>query len=367
MHEPRHTRTLMDTLGSASEVFSLDRNGLCELLGPYNRYSDELSAARPEKYDDELKKIEKDGHLYITCRETDFPRLLNECEDGPAGLFVSSCDSPEKVFNRESLSIVGTRDADSYGREWCARLTECLAVSDIRPTIVSGLAYGIDISAHLGALDNGLPTIAVLGTGAGVIYPARHEKYARRILSTPGCAIVSEYPPDVEVLATNFLSRNRIIAGLSRATVLVESKIKGGGMTTARQAASYNRDVYALPGRNDDIRSQGCNMLIHEQIADAIVSCGEFTRSLGYKYGKKQNPSVRSIRNFYGGSLSGEELGIAEKIMQAVKSNRGISVSGIAESLGIPYRKAAALTGRLESDGFIVIDILQRCSFAGNR
>ncbi|MBQ2069136.1 MAG: DNA-processing protein DprA, partial [Bacteroidales bacterium] len=142
------------------------------------------------------------------------PALLKDCSDPPLGLYVRSSSPPEEVFRpRPSVAVVGTRDVSRYGLQWCRKLTGAIAQSPARPVIVSGLAIGVDIAAHLEAIDRGGSTIAVLPTGLDKIYPYRHEAYADRICNSPGSALVSDYPPGTMALKTNFLRRNRIIAG----------------------------------------------------------------------------------------------------------------------------------------------------------
>jgi len=364
MYEPRVARMIVDLLGEATSLFEMDQVRIREMMGPYNRRADAVCGADIEKYRKELEGILDEGqYRYLIHNDDAFPVLLSECEDAPVGFFYRSGSSPQEIFARESVSIVGTRDISSYGKDWCGRIVNCLGESTVRPCIVSGLAFGVDITAHQAALEADLPTIAVLGTGINVIYPHQHEMYAAQLLRRPGCAIVSEYPPDVGVTATNFLSRNRIIAGLSRALVLVESKLKGGGMTTARQAASYNRDVFAVPGRNDDLRSQGCNMLIHAHLAEPLVSCDEFLKSLDYKMRREKSADMlKRCREYYDGSMDRVKIKWAEEILRLVKSHRDIDIDDIAATMNLPVRDVLALVGRLETDGFLRVDLLRRCS-----
>lgn len=367
MYEPRLARVVVNGFGDASTVFSLSSDQLFEALGPYNKYRDAIASTNIERVAEELDGIVRAGYRFMGYDDAAFPEALSECEDAPVGLFVRSGDSLENIFGREKVAFVGTRDASSYGVEWCSRMVSSLAGSDVRPSIVSGLAFGIDIAAHRAAMDAGLPTIAVLGTGIDIIYPRQHEGFAHDIIHRPGSAVISEYPPGVSVLAINFLSRNRIIAGLSRATVLVESRIKGGGMTTARQAASYNREVFALPGRNDDLRSQGCNFLIHSQVADAAISCEELFKSLNYKSLRKTKADrKKECSEFYAGSMDPCRIEWAGRILLAVRAERGLTAAELAGRLAIPFKEVLALVGRLEADGFIEVDLLQRCSIAKN-
>ncbi len=343
-------------------MFGMNRGELVQITGGNLKLAGAIADADPGKYEKELNGILSAGYGYIIYNSADFPALLSECCDAPLGLFTLSCDSVAAVFGRGSISVVGTRDISPYGREWCGRVVESLAASSVRPAIVSGLAFGADITAHLTALDNGLPTIAVMGTGISDIYPAAHRGYAETIAATPGCAVISEYPPCADVFPVNFLSRNRIIAGMSAATVLIESRIKGGGMSTARTAFSYGRDVYALPGRNCDVRSQGCNYLIHRHIAEPIIGCDEFLKSLGYGIdGRRRGSAAAKIREYYSGCMDTADIRQCETIIREVAGHSGITVEELAGLCGIPCKKASRLARRLENDGFIEIDLLQQC------
>lgn len=362
-YEPRVARALIRNMGSAREVMKLSRDELEGVMGPYGKYTEAIAGAQLQMYAEQLQDLQKRGCRYITMNDECFPELLNECEDGPAGLFVRSDDSLENIFPKERISIVGTRDISPYGREWCAKIVADLSRSSARPSIVSGLAFGVDITAHLSALENGLPTIAVLGTGITDIYPSSHTQYAERIIHSPGCAVISEYPPQGNVTAVNFLSRNRIIAGLSRCTVLIESKIKGGGMSTARMAYSYDRDVFALPGRNDDIRSQGCNLLIHSNIATPLIGSGEFFKALGYSLDTKAEYGVQAkVRDYYKGSMDEVNIRQCEILLGHIRRERGIQAFDLAAKTGLAMSCVNMLLQRLENDGFIIVDLLGSCS-----
>lgn len=232
-----------------------------------------------------------------------------------------------------------------------------------RPVIVSGLALGTDICAHKTALEMGIPTMAVMATGPDTIYPSRHRFTAEQMANTPQCALITDYPPGTAPLAIHFLRRNRIIAGLSESIVLIESKIKGGGMTTARLADSYNRDVHALPGRIDDLRSQGCNFLIRNRTASPITSIEDFLKDIGISSGAKAKKETDKERlgRLYNGSTSPERIAQMSDILLAIRRKRGISIEEVAESLDIEYYKIVQLVGILETDGLITVDLLQRC------
>ena len=231
---------------------------------------------------------------------------------------------------------------------------------------MSGLALGTDFYAHRTAIEEGVPTIGVMATGPEAIYPWRHREFAERLYHTEGCALVTDYPPGTAPLAIHFLRRNRIIAGLSDATILIESKIKGGGMMTSRLAFSYDRDVYALPGRVDDTRSQGCNFLIKSKIAEPLISVSELLESLGMETGAKDKKmsDKEMIARKYGSDTEFTAQAIAA--VSLIRHERGITLEELAEKLTVSYSKVAQLTGALEMDGFICVDLLQRCSIGKN-
>ena len=363
--EPKISMALISHFGSSSEVFSLDPKEVDHLLGPHSKYRGLITAEAVDKAHAELEKLRPRGINFIGCSEQEYPAALKECEDAPAGLYVRSSSLDIFSHNRRMVSVVGTRDLSPYGKEWCEKLVGCLAEipPKDRPTIVSGLALGTDICAHKKALASGLSTIAVMATGPEDVYPGRHRGFAEEIASAPGSALITDYPPGTAPLAIHFLRRNRIIAGLSEATILIESKIKGGGMMTARLADSYNRTVLARPGRVDDIRSQGCNHLIRSRLANPVTSPEDLLKELGVRRARKKSAEtgISVLEGKYGGSLSGDRIGQMGSILLAIRKERGISVEEISEQTGLDYSLAAQLIGMLETDGIITRDLLQRC------
>lgn len=362
--EPKVGLALISHLGSASKVFSLSEEDLTSLMGPYSKYKASICARAVEEASKELTYLSGIGVSFCGITDPHYPSLLKECEDPPVGLYIKSNSPISELWPEERISVVGTRDISSYGREWCSRIVNSLAAAPERPAIVSGLALGVDIEAHRTALDNGLPTIAVLPTGPDSIYPYRHRIHAERIVSAPHSALITDYPPGTAPLAIHFLRRNRIIAGLSKATILIESKIKGGGMMTCRLAFSYNRDVYALPGRIDDTRSQGCNELIRQKIAEPIVSAASLVESLGLSYRKHREHTDSStiVDRHYAERIPKEDLILIKNIFSLIRKKRGITIEEVANSIGSGYSKTADLTRLLEIDDFIITDLLQRCS-----
>ena len=364
--EPKISLALISHLGGASEVFALSQNEIDNLLGPYSKYHGLISTKAVEKAYHELESLSSQGIRFIGWNEDGYPSSLKECEDAPTGLYIKGSHTPEIPWNRRRMiSIIGTRDLSPYGKEWCERIVQSL--SDIpqneRPIIVSGLAMGVDICAHMAALKNGLPTLAVMATGPETVYPNRHRGFAQEICRTAGSALITDYPPQTAPLAIHFLRRNRIIAGLSEATILIESKIKGGGMMTARLANSYNRTVFALPGRVDDLRSQGCNNLIHSHIATPITSIEDFLNELGIKKSNKNSHKEfnTDIEALYKGSISEDKIAQMGKILLEIRRDRGITVEDLAVRTDLGYTRVSQLLGMLETDGIITRDLLQRC------
>lgn len=364
-YEPKTAHDLIGITGSASAVFNLTSEEKLAIFGPYSKTAPLLNDAELKRSEEELCRLRDAGCSFLTIAEQGYPDLLRDCEDAPLGLYYRSISPPGEVFDiRPQIAVVGTRDISLYGREWCRKIVGSMALAKSKPLVVSGFAYGTDIIAHLSALECGLPTVAVLPTGIDDVYPSRHRKYAETLASTPGCALVSDYPPGTEPKAINFIRRNRIIAGICSGTILIESKSKGGGMITARLAASYDRDVMVLPGRADDQRSQGCNILMREKIAEPITDTTHFLDVLGL--GSTTRRKKESLENeavsLYGPLLPEEDLKDMLVILNLIRRSRGITLDEICRTACLPYGTVARITGMLESDGIICTDLLRRCA-----
>lgn len=363
-YKPSLCRALTARFGSPGAVFRQSSRTLDEAFGPYSSFRPAVTPAALEEARQELDMLRSNGCTFIPRGFPGYPPLLDECEDAPAGLYFRSGSSPQEVFGRRDfISIVGTRDISPYGREWTARLVTAMGRSARRPAIVSGFAMGVDVTAHIAALDAGLPTVAVIPVGIDSIYPRRHSAVAERMLETPGCAIVTDFPPDTSPVAFNFLRRNRIIAGISRVTILTESKAKGGGTMTARLAAGYGREVFALPGRIDDLRSAGCNRLILEKIAEPVTDPAGLPSQLGLgSVGRKRGPALEeSLRACYDAADDQTRERLV-RIALLIRAQRGIDTEGLCTSLGMDWGSVSAALCLLESDGYIVTDLLGRCS-----
>lgn len=361
-YKPSVSRELVACLGCASAVFELDRDGLESIFGPYSKTAGALNGKELELSCRELEKLEREGCGFVAFTEPEYPSLLKECPDPPAGLYFRTSSDISQVFDgTPQISVVGTRDISPYGREWCTRLVSALASAAPRPSITSGFALGTDITAHLAAMDNGLRTVAVLPTGITDVYPPSHRSIARKLAATPGCALITDFPPGTPVQKVNFLRRNRIIAGIGADTVVVESRIHGGAMMTARLAQEYGRNVFALPGRIDDPCSQGCNLLIREKIAEPVTDLRSLAGQLGLR--GAENLRERDILHEAGVLYSSDpDCAGLLSVLRTIVGHRGITPDGICRACGLKYSDVARLTVRLRNDTLIMTDLMQRCS-----
>lgn len=223
----------------------------------------------------ETDKLCKENSIkYVTIYDDLYPKKLKDLKtEAPQVLYIKSATPVAELFGNKGVAVVGTRVPSPYGIDSCRRINTHLAKNPDAPvTIISGLAFGIDIEAHRCALDSGMKTIAVLPCGLDEVYPRQHAAIAARIAVTDGCALVSPFPPKTAPTVVNFFERNYVIAALADSTVIVETKAKGGSMIIGNAAYRMDRKVFAVPGRNTDTRSEGCNALICEGIADILCT-----------------------------------------------------------------------------------------------
>lgn len=223
----------------------------------------------------ELNQMQQHNIQCLAFYQDDYPLRLQQCIDGPLLLFYKGSPPWNK---KRWISIVGNRCMTTYGKQQCEEIVRKLKPYD--PVIVSGLALGIDVTAHRAALEAGLSTVACMAQGLDWVYPRRHAGVAEQIVKQGG--LISETWTDGEFHNKYFIRRNRIIAGLSEATIVVESAKKGGSLTTADMAFSYDRLVYAVPGRLTDPQSVGCNKLIETQLAQVFTSVDKLAADLGW-------------------------------------------------------------------------------------
>lgn len=276
---PVTAKKLIAYTGSAEAVFNEKPALLQKIPGVNQAFIKNIEQSEAlELALQELAHIKKHGLKILFYLDANYPKRLKNCEDAPVTLFVKGELAVSPVL---SVAIVGTRKPTPYGIEMCNKLVSDLAVHFPKLHIISGLAYGIDIEAHRAALDNSLPTTAVLGHGFSHLYPASHRKYAEEIQHSGG--LVTEFSYERRPDAGNFISRNRVIAGLADVTVVVESGVKGGALITADLAFSYNREVAAFPGRAVDKMSGGTNQLIKSNKAALIESAADLVQLMGWE------------------------------------------------------------------------------------
>lgn len=289
---------------------------------------------------EEQKFIDGNGIRFIFCHDADYPPLLAECNDAPAALFVLGHVA---LTHPRSLAVVGTRKATRLGVAFASRI----AGESRGVCIVSGLAYGIDAAAHNGALEKGNPTIAVLAHGLDTMYPSQHRALAREIVKRGG-GLITQYPSGVKPFRPNFLERNRIVAGLSHGTLVVESEIKGGAMSTANHAFSYNREVMAMPGRINDATSSGCNLLIRSQKASLVTGVADIFQTMGWDM-LPNAPQVVSPSLF--ANLDEPQGSICNLLSKPDVDS--LSLDEISLTLAIPAGKLLAILQEMEFDGLV--------------
>ncbi len=338
---PRSARKLVAHVGSVEGVFLEKKAHLLKIPG--------ISSARIKKLDfktalnraeRETDYLQKHNIHYTFYLDKDYPNRLKECEDGPVVLYYKG----NIDFNANKIiSVVGTRKSTSYGEGLCREMIADLARDFPDLVIVSGFAYGIDICAHKAALKEDLSTIAVFGMGIEKIYPAVHAKYINQIMDRGG--MISEFPSDQKTDPGNFISRNRIIAGLADATVVVESGAKGGALITADMALSYNRDVFSYPGRVGDPYSTGCNKLIQNNVA-ALIESGK-DLEFAMKWDSNSKKQAKQTTLFV--ELSAEE----EAVVKIIKENGAVSIDSISRTMAKPVSLISTLLLNLEFNGIV--------------
>lgn len=280
------------------------------------------------------------GITYFT--DNDYPSRLAHAQDAPILLYSKGdCN----LNATHIVSIVGTRHATAYGKAFCSKFVEELKALVDDVVIVSGLAYGIDIYAHRAALANAIPTIGVLAHGLNTIYPATHRKDAVDMIHSGG-ALLTDYMSCDKIHPGNFVARNRIVAGLADCTVVVESAEKGGSLITAGIAASYNRDVFALPGRANDTYSTGCNKLIRNNAASLVTSARDLVSAMRWET-RKETQDVRQMEIFP--DITPEE----KPIIDYLREHNETHINVLCNALGIPMSQLMSTLIDLEFKSLI--------------
>ena len=332
-------KKLLSRMGSAENIFKEKNSILSKVDGiGAGRLSQFNRKLQLEQAEEELKYIEGNDIRVSFFQDSDYPERLKHCIDGPVLLFGRGNID---LKGKRILSIVGTRKITTYGRAFCQELIADLA--PLNPVIVSGLAYGVDICAHRAALEHNLQTIGCLAHGLNQVYPRDHKKYMEAIERHGG--FFTEFWSDSVFDRNNFLRRNRVIAGLSEATVVIESGKKGGSLVTAEIAVSYDREVFAVPGRTTDSQSQGCLDLIKQQKAHLLTSAADIIYHLDWKIEEKKMPVQTQL--FV--ELNEEE----KKVFRLLKEKERELLDIIAIECDFPVFKAATVLMNMELKGVV--------------
>ncbi len=328
-------KRLLTNCGSAAAVFTEKDSALRAIEGIGNHILTSIKNVNNfTKAERELHFIRTQKINTLYFKDDAYPERLKHCFDAPVLLFSSGNWSLE---NKKVISIVGTRQITPQGIDFCHKLMHDLVAFD--PVIVSGFAYGVDITAHLAAIQNNLQTIGVLAHGLNQTYPKVHKKYVAKVEDNGGFLtdFWSSSNPDRE----NFLKRNRIVAGISEATIVIESAEKGGSMVTAHIANEYNRDVFAVPGRPTDMYSQGCNRLIKTNKAHLLTDVADLVYMLNWDV---ENKTKKTAQKQLFVQLEPEE----QKIFDYITKNGKTLLDVIAIDCEIPTYKLSSLLLTME-------------------
>ena len=336
---PIKAKLLLRSLDNIEELFLLSPTHLQQKTGFKSSFIREMN--RDEALEKSLEVVDhlcRHNVRAIFYDEVDYPRRLKNCVDAPLILYKKGKIelNPEKV-----VAIVGTRSATSYGKKICQHLIESFQTSDI--LVVSGLALGIDACVHRYCLEYDVPTIGVLGHGLDRIYPSQNRMLASSMLDKG--ALLTEFIPGTNPDRENFPKRNRIVAGFSDATIVIESKKRGGSLITAHLANDYNRDVFAYPGNVNTETSQGCNQLIASQKAHLIQEPNDFLTLMNWK----EQASQKEVQRTLFPNLSNVQMSIVDIITK----NSGIQIDVLSIKSELPISQLNVELFHLEMEGVV--------------
>ena len=338
---------LYKTVGSAQLLYE-HRNEIGDIV---KEASPTLMQAL-QNWDDAMKRADFELHYMqehsirgLVLGDDDYPQRLCECPDAPLVLYYKgNCD----LNQTKIVSIVGTRQMTVYGQDLIRHFVSDLKRHCSNVLIVSGLAYGVDICAHREALANGYETVGVLAHGLDQIYPYRHRETAAEMVNHGG--LLTEFMTQTNADKPNFVRRNRIVAGMADATVLVESAAKGGGLITCEIAQSYDRSVFAFPGNVGSEFSKGCNNMIRDNVAGLISNANDFVVAMGWQDEalRKQAMADGIERNLFP-DLSPEE----QKVVSLLQQTNNLQLNILSVKTGIPIGQLTALLFQLEMKGVV--------------
>ncbi len=341
---PVLAKNLIAYLGSVENIFLEKKQNLAKIPGIGEMLSKEIvSQDVLKRADEEIEFIIKNKIQSYFFTDKTYPFRLKECPDSPIMLYYKGNKNLNDV---KFIGIVGTRKITEYGKEMCRNIINSISQKIPNAVIVSGLAYGVDICAHKLAVDNNVSTIGVLGHGLDRIYPSIHRPIAVKMLDNGGLLteFISKTNPDRQ----NFVKRNRIVAGMCDAVIVIESGVKGGALITAELANDYNRDVFAVPGRFGDEFSAGCNKLIKENKAALMESADDLLRFMNWE--SANDISKKEIQTSLFSDLSEDEEDIINELRI---SPNGVNVNELTVKLNKPYSKLSSKLLDMEFKGLV--------------
>ncbi len=334
-------KKLISYCGGIDALFLEKKASLQKIPGIGSYIADAVSRFKAfDRVEQEIQFIEKAGIKTCFYLDKDYPARLKHCEDGPVILFYKG---NANLNNPKAIAIVGTRSITEYGKQKCDEIVEGL--KKYNPLIISGLAYGVDGRAHKMALDHQLETVGVLGHGLDRIYPPLHKGLADRILNE-GSGLLSDFVSQTKPDRENFPKRNRIIAGMADVLIVIEAARSGGALITANIANSYNRDVFAIPGRTSDTYSQGCNLLIKSHKAALAESAADIEYVMRWE---TKNEKGKQIQQSLFVELNEDE----QKIADIIKNNGEATFDYIITHSELGFSKVSALLLDMEFKGLV--------------
>jgi DNA processing protein len=335
------SKALLAYFGDAEAVFNATHAKLLKVPGIGDKTIATLDFDTAlQKAAEELKFIAQNNIDVIFYTDARYPKRLKNCSDSPVLLYSKG---NADLNNQRVISIVGTRNATDYGRQLCRQLVEEL--KEYNALVISGLAHGIDVAAHKECVKLNLPTVGVLGHGLDRMYPSQNRATADKMLENGG--LLTEYPSGTIPGPENFPQRNRIVAGMADATVVIEASVKGGALITAEIANGYNRDVFAFPGRVGDDFSEGCNFLIRNNKAALLTCAADLAYSLGWEKPDNQKPVAQFMLPL---DMTSVERTLFEIIQQ---HKQPLAIDDLTIKANMPMSQLAMNLLNMEMQGYI--------------
>ena len=339
---------LIDELGSASAIYE-NRKDLKQVLPSASpKFLDGMGdfCNYLKRAEEELEFCRKGKIRCLGLNDEDYPQRLKDCNDAPVLLYFRGSAN---LNSQHIVSMVGTRQITNYGKDLCRSFVRDLKQVCPDALVVSGLAYGVDVNCHRAALEQGLETVGVLAHGLDQIYPRHHRETAKQMVDQGG--LLTEYMSNTIIDKRNFVQRNRIVAGVSDAVIVVESATKGGSLITAEIAQSYNRQVWAFPGRVFDTYSSGCNMLIFKNKASLLTNAEDFCLEMGWtddvQHQKQLSEGIQ--QELFADDYSAEE----QAVLQALARDDSKQINVLAVETNIAIGELSSLLFSLEMKGAV--------------